>query len=294
MLEKNENILYFDAHFHLADCVYDDIPLSLLGEIYACTCSHSKEEWEITERFNALRHRERHCEAGQRQSGGLSLVSLRAAMLRRAQGPQVYLSYGLHPQSAGHINVKENVAFLEQLLQQNKLNAIGEAGFDYFNEEFKNNAATQEEMFNIQLDLALQYNLPLIVHCRKANEKLFEYSKQLKKLPSVLFHSFMGMPNEARSLLDRGINAYFSFGKQVLNNNKKVIACVRELPEQVLLTETDAPWQFLKGETHTAPEDIKKIFEAFCQIRQTAPEQLAQTLKNNFYNLFSQNSNTKS
>ena len=135
MLEKNENIFYFDAHFHLADCVYDGIIKDdFPQDIFACTCSHSKEEWEITERFNALRHRERHCEAGQRQSGGLSLVSLRAAMLRRAQGPQVYLSYGLHPQSAGHINVKENVAFLENLLQQHKLHAIGEAGFDYFNE----------------------------------------------------------------------------------------------------------------------------------------------------------------
>ena len=38
--------------------------------------------------FYALRHRERHCEAGQKQSGGLFLASLRAAMLRRAQGPQ--------------------------------------------------------------------------------------------------------------------------------------------------------------------------------------------------------------
>ena len=284
MLEKNENIFYFDAHFHLADCVYDDIPLPGNDiEWYACTCSHSKEEWEITERFTALR-----------QAQGVVRFANLPSFLRKLAGQQIYLSYGLHPQSAGHINVEENAAFLEQLLQQNKLNAIGEAGFDYFNEEFRKQAATQEEMFNMQLDLAIQYNLPLIVHCRKANEKLFEYSKQLKKLPSVLFHSFMGMPNEARSLLDRGINAYFSFGKQVMNNNKKVIACVRELPEQVLLTETDAPWQFLKGETHTAPEDIKKIFEAFCQIRQTAPEQLAQILKNNFYNLFSQNSNTKS
>ena len=71
-----------------------------------------------------------------------------------------------------------------------------------------------------------------------------------------------------------------------MNNNKKVIACVRELPEETLLTETDAPWQFLKGEKCTIPSDIKKNFEAFCQIRQTTPEQLAQTLKNNFYNLF--------
>ena len=270
MLEKNENIFYFDAHFHLADCIYDGIITdSFPSDIYACTCSHSKEEWEITEDLRPLRP------------------------LRKAQGPQgpqvphIYLSYGLHPQSAEHINIEENAAFLEQLLQQKKLNAIGEAGFDYFNDEFKNNAATQEKMFNLQLDLALQYNIPMVIHCRKANEKLFEYSRQLKKIPAVLFHSFMGMPNEAKSLLARGINGYFSFGKQVMNNNKKVISCVRELPESVLLTETDSPWQFLKGETHTNPSDIKKIFEAFCQIRQTSPEQLQQTFQNNFFNLFS-------
>ena len=192
MLEKNEKFLYFDAHFHLADCVYDGIIKgSFPSDIFACTCSHSVEEWEIT--CNHI------------------------GTLREPQGPQlaqrtqIYLSYGLHPQSAGHINITENAAFLEQLLQQKKLQAIGEAGFDYFNEEFKNTAAIQEEMFNIQLSLADQYNLPLIIHCRKANEKLFEYSRQLKKIPAVLFHSFMGMPNEAKSLLDRGINGFFSF-----------------------------------------------------------------------------------
>ena len=256
MLEKNEKFLYFDTHFHLADCVYDGIIKdSFPSDIFACTCCHSVEEWNLTEGF--------------RNKFGMTVA------------------FGLHPQSAGHINVDENAAFLEQLLQQNKLNAIGEAGFDYFNEEFKSNATIQEKMFNLQLELAQQYKIPMVVHCRKANEKLFEYSRELKKIPAVLFHSFMGMPNEAKSLLDRGINGYFSFGKQVMNNNKKVIACVRELPESVLLTETDAPWQFLKGEKCTTPADIKKIFEAFCQIRQTEPEKLSQTLKINFFNLFS-------
>ena len=258
MLEKNEKILYFDAHFHLADCFYDGIITdSFQSDIYACTCSHSIQEWNLTERFR--------------------------------NNENLFFSYGLHPQSAGHINIDENAAFLEKLLQQNELHSIGEAGFDYFNDEFKTHAATQEKMFNLQLELALKYNKPLVIHCRKANEKLFEYSRQLKKLPAVLFHSFMGMPNEAKSLLARGINGYFSFGKQVMNNNKKVIACVRELPESVLLSETDAPWQFLKGENPTNPADIKKIFEAFCQIRQTPPEKLQQTLKNNFFNLFYQN-----
>jgi len=276
MLEKNKNIFYFDAHFHLADCLQaagpfdklrDHVPSNWTG----CSCSHSIEEWEVVQ---ALR------EPQGPHTG--------------AQGLQIIHSYGLHPQSAGHKNIQENADFLEQLIQQKKLHAIGEAGFDYFTQDFRDQAATQEEMFNIQLDLALKYNLPLVIHARKANEKLFEYSKQLKKLPAVLFHSFMGTPIEAKSLLNRGINGFFSFGKQVMNNNKKVIACVRDLPADVLLTETDAPWQFLKGESHTNPLEIKKIFEAFCRIRNEAPENLAQQIKQNFLTLFFQNSNTKS
>ncbi len=265
MLEKNEKNSYFDAHFHLADCIYDGIIKDEFPQdIAACTCAHSIEEWETGEKF------------------------LEGAAM------QIFLSYGLHPQSAGYIDIKTNADFLEQLLQNKKLSAIGEAGFDYFNDEFKAAAGLQEEIFNIQLDLALKYELPLVIHCRKANEKLFEYSKQLKKIRAVLFHSFMGTPIEANSLLNRGINGFFSFGKQVMNNNKKVIACVRDLPADVLLTETDAPWQFLKGETHTEPADIKKIFDVFCQIRNERPENLANQIKQNFLTLFFQNSNTKS
>ena len=120
------------------------------------------------------------------------------------------------------------------------------------------------------MELALKYNKPLVVHCRKANHKLFEYSKQLKKLPEVLFHSFMGPPAEAESLLRHGINGYFSFGKQVLNGNKKVIACVRELPHERVLAETDAPFQTLKGEENTLLSDIKTINDEINKLKKEA------------------------
>ena len=195
---------------------------------------------------------------------------------------KIYLSYGLHPQSAGWIDIKQCADFLENLLQQNKLNAIGEAGFDYFTQEFRDHSAIQEEMFNLQLLLALQYNKPMIIHARKANNKLFEYSKQFKKLPAVLFHSFMGPAREAQSLIAHGINAYFSFGKQLMNNNKKVLDCAQNLPLQNLLLETDAPFQFLKGEKCTQPQDIKKIYEAFIALRPESRATIFATLQDNF------------
>lgn len=232
MLEKIEKNMLFDAHFHYFHCKKLGIcsfPPSWTG----ISCAHSKEEWAV------------QVEAGE----------------------NVLQAYGMHPQNAARENVKESADFLEELIRSKKIIAIGEGGFDYFSDEYRSSKKEQEEIWNIQLDLAFKYKLPLIVHCRKANEKLFEYSKELKNLPEVLFHSFMGSPVEAYSLINRGINAYFSFGRQLFNNNKKVIACVKELPAQRVLAETDAPFQFLKGESFTRPEQILEVVEEIKRLK---------------------------
>ena len=234
MLEKfskKDKKNLFDAHFHYAVCKECGLELPSFEEgitWQGISCAHSLKEYEI----------------------------------QKEAPSTVIQAYGLHPQNAANENIKESAAFLEGLLSKNLISFIGEAGFDYFTQEFKDAMALQEEIFNIQLDLALQYKKPLVIHCRKANHKLFEYSKELKKLPEVLFHSFMGPAAEARSLLEHGINGYFSFGKQLLNGNKKAIECVKQLPPERLLAETDAPFQYLKGEKFTAPAEIVRVYQA--------------------------------
>lgn len=232
-MQKNDDFsqkILFDAHFHYAVCKEMGIGLPDFEdyEWLGISCAHSREEY----------------------------------LIQKTAPSSVIQAYGMHPQNAANENIKESAAFLEELLSKNLISFIGEAGFDFFTEEFKSAAGLQEEIFNIQLDLALEYNKPLVIHCRKANHKLFEYSKELKKLPEVLFHSFMGPPVEARSLLERGINGYFSFGKQLLNGNKKAIACIKELPSERILAETDAPFQYLKGEKYTELTDIKRVYDA--------------------------------
>ena len=231
--------MIFDAHCHLPVCLERGLPL-VKDDYAAITCAHSESEWNVQYDFF-------------KDSDG-------------KHGPY-YLSFGLHPQSALFSNTEsilQSADFLEGLLKEGKVNAIGEAGFDYFTPQFKESAALQEKMWQIQLELALAFQKPLVVHCRKANHKLFEYSRLLKKCPAVLFHSFMGPYSEAKSLLNHEINGYFSFGKQMKNNNKKVIECVKNLPLENLLLETDAPFQTLKGEENTLPLEINSVYrEAF-------------------------------
>ncbi len=238
MLEKNakkDKKNLFDAHFHYAVCRELGIELPVFedgSKWQGISCAHSKNEFEI----------------------------------QKTAPSSVIQSYGLHPQNAAYENIRESAEYLESIIQKNLIAFIGEAGFDFFSEPFKNTADLQEKIWNIQLELALSYKLPLVIHCRKANHKLFEYSKQLRLLPEVLFHSFMGPPSEAASLLKKGINGYFSFGKQLLNGNKKVIACVKELPSERILAETDAPFQTLKGEKYTDLKDIIKVYDEITKL----------------------------
>lgn len=251
MLEKNTNFFY-DSHFHYAICLEKDcfdVDFNWKG----CSCAHSREEWNIQKENN-----------------------------------QLIQAFGIHPQLIGENEpLLEDYLYLEEdLLKNNQITTVGEIGFDFFTEDFKKYSELQQKYFLAQLKLAVKYEKPVIVHCRKANEKLFEYSSELKKLPGVLFHSFMGTFIEAKSLINRGINCYFSFGKQMMNNNKKVIDCVKNLPIQNLLLETDGPFQFLKGQEKTYASEIKSVYECASKLRNEDLNYLCKSLEINFNSLF--------
>lgn len=198
------------------------------------------------------------------------------------------LSFGIHPQNPDN----SLLCSLETLLEEKKINAVGECGYDLFTEDFKAELNKQKFVFEAQLELALKYNIPMVIHCRKANHLLFPYAKELKKLPGVLFHSFMGSLVEAESLVSRGINCYFSFGKQIFNNNKKVIQIVHNLPVENLLLETDAPFQFLKGETGTFMSEIESVYKGAYSLKKENLQNtmdfagFCECLKQNYINLY--------
>ena len=207
-------------------------------------------------------------------------------------GHNAFFSYGFHPQIVTPSYLKNDfpteLSYLENLLSEKKIVAIGECGFDFFTPEFKATAKEQEIVFNEQLKLAQKYGVPLVLHLRKSIEKIFSYSGELKKLPSVIFHSFPGTFREADSLKKRGINAFFSFGKPILNGKKSAIACVEKLPLQNLLFETDAPYQTLKGEKETLPGDIKKAYQRACELRKISLEEMTESILENFMRAYFQ------
>jgi TatD DNase family protein len=255
-----------DAHIHLADLLERDPdfperivgPGASLGAGWSCcAASHAEGEWAATE---ALRPRL----------------------------PPFVSSFGIHPQRA----VWDDAAFLERLCAEGRIAAIGEAGFDFFGDRPERVRAPESEgvqraVFEYQLDLAERHGLPLLLHLRRAMDLAFAYAPRLKRLRAAIFHSFPGTGDDARSLLAKGVNAYFSFGSSVINGNRRAAAACASVPEGRLLAETDAPWQPPRrgpggGAGYCRAEDLAAVVEGMAALRGAAGKDLESALAGNF------------
>ncbi|GMO39634.1 MAG: TatD family hydrolase [Treponemataceae bacterium] len=243
--------VFSDSHIHIAH-IDDWAPVN--DDWPVCAAAHSVDELILTE-----------------------------TVAKRADS-RVFLSCGIHPQNPD----TALAPFTEHLLAENRIAAIGEAGFDLFTAEYKADIKRQREAWNVQLELAERFQKPLVIHCRKALHLIFEDTARLAKIPACVFHSFAGSPIEAMSLVKRGVNAYFSFGKPLLNGAARAIACVRELSLDRLLAETDAPYQRLKNETRTLPGDIIRIHRAIAAIADIPVESAAEAISRNFFAVYAE------
>jgi len=208
--------------------------------------------------------------------------------------PPLFLCYALHPQLSCEKNYSfaRGIELLFSLAVEARLNAVGETGFDLYDEKYKAAECIQDEMFLSHLDVALHWDLPMILHLRRSMHKIFPFTRQLKKLPAVVFHSWPGTREEAEALLKKGINAYFSFGTAVLKNHKEAIASAGTLPADRVLLETDAPYQPLRGKEFSIWQDLSQICTCIAGLRKEAgspcasPEELEKQTTENFFCVF--------
>lgn len=195
---------------------------------------------------------------------------------------RVLVSFGVHPQEPD----PSTLGFLERLLSEGRVHAIGEAGFDRFEARYSSDIDRQRFAWDAQLELANRYEMPLIVHCRKALDLVFADSPKLSGLRSVIFHGWPGSAVEAASLLRRGVNAYFSCGKGLLRVDRSLAETARSVPLDRLLTETDAPWMTLKGEAYSVPADVSAVTKALADIRGIPVELCERSIADTFHRAF--------
>jgi TatD DNase family protein len=155
-----------------------------------------------------------------------------------ASDPNLYYSLGLHPHEATHW--KDCGSRLMDHFDPKKCVAIGEMGLDFYYDHSPREI--QIEVFEAQLSLSQELNLPVIIHCREAFDELFSSIKKVGLSPrGGVMHCFTGNSDEARRSVDLGLMISFS-GILTFKNADPIREAAKVVPEDRLLVETDCPF----------------------------------------------------
>ena len=202
--------------------------------------------------------------------------------------PCSYLAPGLHPFYIEQ-HQTEHLQRLEQVLQQQDCVAVGEIGLDTFFKQHKQPAlfAKQQSYFSEQLELAQQYQKPVLLHIRKAHAESIALLKAQKFKFGGIAHAFSGGVEEAKVLVKLG----FKIGVtgQITNPNaKKLHQVVQALGSEHLVIETDCPdmtplccQTSTQHRTRNTPVNLPYVLESLAQTLDQSERSLATQLWQN-------------
>ena len=194
------------------------------------------------------------------------------------QNTSLHPCYGLHPYWVNQHN-ESDLKKLEQFIDNNPCVAIGECGLDYRPEQA--NKTKQLYFFEAQLDIALNKNIPVVIHSVRATEDVIQ---QLKKRPKLkgMIHSYSGSLEQALQLIEMGF--YISLGGAITYSRaNKLRNIASKIPITSLLIETDAPDQPDASHQHerNEPSYLIEVLNVLCKLRnETKNEIMLQTTTN--------------
>lgn len=175
------------------------------------------------------------------------------------------LAYGLHPLYYRQ-HLDDHLASLEQLLQTDRPVAIGEIGLDGWHED--SDMARQEVLLAEQLKLAARYGLPVILHVRRAQDRVLKYLRQ-HKVAGGIVHAFNGSQQQAEAFIKLGFKLGFG-GAMTYAGSQRIRRLCASLPDHALVLETDAPdmrpaWA---QEQPNQPANLRTFAEEMARLRQ--------------------------
>lgn len=198
----------------------------------------------------------------------------------------IYPTAGFHPSEANYITEEDIIQF-ENFINSNKIYAIGECGLDYY--WVSDNKDKQKWLFIKQIEFAIKYNLPLVIHCRDAVGDVYEILKEYKGKVKFVMHCYSGSYEMAVNFIKLG--GYISLGGPVTFKNAKT---PKEVAINVsidrLLIETDCPYLApvpYRGKRNE-PSYVRNVLTEIAALREMDINELEVILDNNsisFFNL---------
>ena len=180
---------------------------------------------------------------------------------------------GLHPCSVKE-DYKQELAIVENWLQQRWFAAVGEIGLDFYWD--KTFTDQQYEAFHRQIEWAKQYNLPIVIHTREAMKQCIDVVKQHKdeKLRGI-FHCFGGTVDEAKQIIELGF--YLGIGGVLTYKKTRLKETLKEIDIKNMVLETDSPYLTpvpFRGRRNESAY-LEYVMEALAEVKNMTVEEVA-------------------
>ena len=241
-------MMLFDTHAHLNDAAFDQDREALLAGL---------QEKGIGLVMNA----------------GCSLQASREVVEMAGQYPWLYAAVGSHPDAADEVDETVLEEYRKLCKLNPKVKAIGEIGLDYHYEDIPREI--QQKAFRLQMELARELDLPVIVHERDAHEDGMAIVREFPTVTGV-FHCYSGSAEMARQLVAMGWYIGFT-GVLTFKNARKAVETAASIPLDRIVLETDCPYMApepFRGKRND-PGYLYRMAQQLAQIRGITPEEAA-------------------
>jgi TatD DNase family protein len=204
---------------------------------------------------------------------GTSINDSKKAIEAAEQLEDVFATVAVYPHEERGVEISTLEEKLSKLVNSSKkVVAIGECGLDISNRESGRSPEEQTELFEMHIRLALEKDLPLVIHNRNGDAIVLKQLRKYKepKLRGVA-HCFASTWETAKELLDLGLYLSFS-GMITYPSRTALLETVKKVPEDRFLVETDAPWlppQGHRGEKNQ-PKYVKIVAQKVAEVRKVS------------------------
>lgn len=178
-------------------------------------------------------------------------------------------SVGLHPWDVTHADLIKSLQKVKNAAIIKNVIAIGEIGLDKYRNAFE----LQSEAFLQQIDIAIHYKKPIVIHCVKAYSELLALLKDKQLKIPVIIHRYSGNRTIADQLIKFG--CYLSFGHELFNDRSKVSRVFKTVPEEYIFLETD-----------DSEISIEEVYQKASELRNISIAELQKRIITNFESCF--------
>jgi len=217
---------------------------------------------------------------------GCDIPTSRTAVELAERYSYVYAAVGIHPSDCAGTGEAEYEA-LRELARHEKVVAIGEIGLDYYWED-NPPKEFQQQVLRRQIELALEVDLPVIIHDREAHQDCLNIVKSHPNVNGV-YHCYSGSIEDAKTLVKMGWMISFT-GVITFKNARRSLEIIEWLPMDRIMVETDAPYltpEPFRGKRNDSAK-VRYMIETIANVKGMDPEEVARiTLENGkrFFNI---------